>query len=194
MMAWSAACGFPSPAEDYLDRPLDFNELLVENPAATFAVRIAGDSMTGAGLFPATSPSSIAPATPTNDCIVLALLDGEFTVKRYRPSAARSCLQAGKSRPFPIAITEDRAFEIWGVITRRSACCNHARPDRPRRLQQFLRIVRARVSAGAARRAGRRAVEQRRLRDRAQQRSQGARHRHGRAVAPACASASTPPA
>src|SRR5271169_4737811 len=52
LMATSAACGFPSPADDYLDRPLDFNELLIENPAATFAVRIAGESMTGAGLFP----------------------------------------------------------------------------------------------------------------------------------------------
>src|SRR5277367_1050979 len=50
LMATSAACGFPSPADDYLDRPLDFNELLIENPAATFAVRI--ESMTGAGLFP----------------------------------------------------------------------------------------------------------------------------------------------
>ena len=52
LMAASAECGFPSPADDYLDRALDFNELLIENPAATFAVRIAGESMTGAGLFP----------------------------------------------------------------------------------------------------------------------------------------------
>src|ERR1700728_3420167 len=48
MMAWAAPCGFPSPAEDYIDRPLDFNELLIEHPAATFAIRIEGDSMTGA--------------------------------------------------------------------------------------------------------------------------------------------------
>jgi DNA polymerase V len=52
MMAWSAARGFPSPAEDYVDRPLDFNELLIEHPAATFAIRIEGESMTGAGIFP----------------------------------------------------------------------------------------------------------------------------------------------
>ena len=46
LMASTAACGFPSPADDYLDSPLDYNELLVSNPAATFAVRISGESMT----------------------------------------------------------------------------------------------------------------------------------------------------
>jgi DNA polymerase V len=51
LMAASAECGFPSPADDYLDRALDFNELLIENPAATFAVRIAGESMTGQDCF-----------------------------------------------------------------------------------------------------------------------------------------------
>jgi hypothetical protein len=59
MMAWSAACGFPSPAEDYVDRPLDFNELLIEHPAATFVIRIAPASS------PVTSPSSTAPANPS---------------------------------------------------------------------------------------------------------------------------------
>jgi DNA polymerase V len=48
----SASCGFPSPADDYLDRPLDFNELPIVNAAATFAVRIAGESMIGVGMFP----------------------------------------------------------------------------------------------------------------------------------------------
>ena len=48
----SAACGFPSPADDYMDRPLDFNELLMKNPAATFAVRISGESMRDRGMLP----------------------------------------------------------------------------------------------------------------------------------------------
>jgi DNA polymerase V len=72
-----AACGFPSPAEDYLDNPLDSNELLVTNPAATFAVRLAGESMIGAGLFPGDIAIVDRSVTPTNNCIVLALLDGE---------------------------------------------------------------------------------------------------------------------
>ena len=96
-------CGFPSPADDYLDRPLDFNELLVGNPAATFAVRLAGESMTGAGLFPgdiAVVDRSVAPA---NGCIVLALLDGEFTVKRYRAGATRHRAAGGEPAFSPIS-------------------------------------------------------------------------------------------
>jgi hypothetical protein len=53
LVGGTAACGFPSPADDYLDPPLDFNELLIRNPAATFAVRLASESMTGAGLYDA---------------------------------------------------------------------------------------------------------------------------------------------
>lgn len=69
----AAPCGFPSPADDYLDKPLDFNELLIQNPAATFAVRIAGQSMIGAGLFP-------------NDIAV---------VDRSASSSSSSCRQRG---------------------------------------------------------------------------------------------------
>ena len=111
-------CGFPSPAEDYLDGPLDFNDLLVVNPAATFAVRLAGESMIGAGLFPGDVAVVDRSVVPTNNCIVLALLDGEFTVKRYRRRGAIITLVPENAAFSPIVITEERAFEIWGVITR----------------------------------------------------------------------------
>jgi DNA polymerase V len=113
-----AVCGFPSPAEDYLDSPLDFNELLVTNPSATFAVRLAGESMMGAGLFPGDIAVVDRSVSPTNNCIVLALLDGEFTVKRYRRAGAAITLTPENAAFSPITITEDHAFEIWGVVTR----------------------------------------------------------------------------
>ena len=113
-----AKCGFPSPADDYLDNPLDFNELLVSNTAATFAVRLAGESMTGVGLFPGDIAIVDRSVTPTNNCIVLALLDGEFTVKRYRRSTGAIILAPENPAFAPITITEERAFEIWGVVTR----------------------------------------------------------------------------
>ena len=152
MMAWSAACGFPSPAEDYVDRPLDFNELLIEHPAATFAIRIEGDSMTGAGIFPGDIAVVDRAREPVNGSIVLALLDGAFTVKRYRVEGRRG-LAAGRKPGLS-------RYAISGWPELRGVGRDHAQhphavsdggPDRPRRLQQFLCVVRARVPAGAAR-------------------------------------------
>src|SRR5271156_5844002 len=118
MMAWSAAAGFPSPAEDYIDRPLDFNELLIEHPAATFAIRIAGESMTGAGIFPGDIAIVDRAREPVNGSIVLALLDGAFTVKRYRIKDGAVWLQA-ENPAFPdILIADGQTLEVWGVLTR----------------------------------------------------------------------------
>ena len=118
LMATPAECGFPSPADDYLDRPLDFNELLIENPAATFAVRIAGESMTGAGPFPGDIAVVDRSRTAVDGSIVLALLAGEFKVKRYRTTGARTWLQAENPAFEDIEINEDSGFEVWGVIAK----------------------------------------------------------------------------
>ena len=118
MMAWSAACGFPSPAEDYVDRPLDFNELLIEHPAATFAIRIEGESMTGAGIFPGDIAVVDRACEPVNGCIILALLDGAFTVKRYRLKDGAVVLQAENPAFAVMALSDGQSFEVWGVITR----------------------------------------------------------------------------
>jgi DNA polymerase V len=118
MMAWAAACGFPSPAEDYVDRPLDFNELLIEHPAATFAIRIEGESMTGAGIFPGDIAVVDRAREPVNGNVVLALVDGAFTVKRYRIRDGAVWLQA-ENPAFPdMPIGDGQALEVWGVITR----------------------------------------------------------------------------
>jgi DNA polymerase V len=118
LRASPAACGFPPPTDDYLDRPLDFNELLIENPAATFAVRIAGDSMTGVGLYPGDIAVVDRSKTATDESIVLALLAGEFTIKRYRRKGKRIWLQAENPAFKNTELNEDSAFEVWGVITK----------------------------------------------------------------------------
>jgi DNA polymerase V len=118
LMVSPAECGFPSPADDYLDRPLDFNDLLIENPAATFAVRIAGQSMTGAGLFPNDIAVVDRSRTAVDGSIVLALIAGEFTIKRYRKKGARVWLQAENPAFKNIELNEDSAFEVWGVIAK----------------------------------------------------------------------------
>ena len=111
-----ASCSFPSPADDDLDRPLDFNELLITNPAATFAVRIAGESMTGAGLFPGDIAIIDRSLAPFNACVVLALVDGEFTIKRFRRKAGSVVLQAENRAFRDLVIPEDATFEVWGVV------------------------------------------------------------------------------
>ena len=112
----SVPAGFPSPAEDYIDRALDFNELLIENPAATFAVKIAGESMTGAGLFPGDIAVINRARTPSNGCVVMVLVDGDFTVKRYRVKDGQITLQAENPAYPDIEIKDGADFEVWGVV------------------------------------------------------------------------------
>lgn len=113
----SAAAGFPSPAEDHLDRALDFNELLIENVPATFVVRVAGDSMTGVGIMPNDYAVVNRAVRAVDKAIVVALVDGEFTLKRYRRRGARIWLQAENPAYQDIDILDGMAFEIWGVVT-----------------------------------------------------------------------------
>ena len=110
--------GFPSPVDDYLEQPLDFNELLIDNQAATFAVRVGGDSMIGAGIFPNDIAVVNRAKNPTDRCIILALVDGGFTLKRYRRRGGRVWLQAENPAYADIEIAEGVAFEVWGVVTK----------------------------------------------------------------------------
>ena len=118
LMSCTASCGFPSPADDYLDRPLDFNELIIENPAATFAVRAAGLSMTGAGIYPGDIVVVNRARNVAHENIILALVDGEFTIKRYLVRAGVVTLHAENPDYRDIVIEEGREFEVWGVVTR----------------------------------------------------------------------------
>ena len=83
-VAGSVVAGFPSPAEQYLEPPLDLNELLVKRPAATFFVKVVGDSMEGAGIREGDLLVVDRSLTPANGDVIIAAVDGEFTVKTYR--------------------------------------------------------------------------------------------------------------
>jgi DNA polymerase V len=114
----AAACGFPSPADDYMDRPLDFNELLVNNPDATFAVRISGESMRDRGLLPGDIAVVDRSRSAVSGCIVFGLVGSEFTIKTYRLKAGGGLVLEAANPDFPdIAIVEASAFEVWGVVT-----------------------------------------------------------------------------
>jgi DNA polymerase V len=115
LMLSIAVCGFPSPADDYLDQALDFNELLVTNPPATFAVRIGGESMVDAGLCPGDIAIVNRALKPRHRDIVLALVAGEHTIKRLLLGGGQPVLKA-ENKAFPEIVIPEEGFEIWGVI------------------------------------------------------------------------------
>ena len=110
------SAGFPSPATDYMDAKLDLNDLLVEHPSATYYVRVIGDSMIGAGITSGDLLVVDKSLEVTNNCIVVAYLDGEFTVKRIKKTKTKMFLQAENKNYKPIEITKEMDFEVFGVV------------------------------------------------------------------------------
>lgn len=113
--------GFPSPADDYIEEKIDLNKYLVQHPAATFLVRIQGDSMTGIGIFPndivVVDRSLITPDLKgMHNKVVLAVLDGEFTIKRLCVKGKSVTLLPENDKYDPIPIAEGSDFTIWGVV------------------------------------------------------------------------------
>lgn len=111
------AAGFPSPAEDSVDRPLDLNEYLVDHPAATFFIRARGDSMAGAGILSGDLLVVDRSRTAADGCVVVAVLDGELTVKRLRKRQGQVFLEAENADYAPIAISGESDLRLWGVVT-----------------------------------------------------------------------------
>ena len=80
----SVVAGFPSPAEQYQETPLDLNELLVKRPAATFFVKVQGESMIGEGIHDGDLLVVDRSLRPASGDVIIACVDGDFTVKTYR--------------------------------------------------------------------------------------------------------------
>jgi len=108
--------GFPSPADDFLDAPLDLNRELVRNPASTFFVRVAGDSMTGDGIDDGDLLIVDKSVEPVDGCVAVCYVNGEFTVKRIRRE--KGCLLLMPSNPNyrPLRIEAGDTLVVWGVV------------------------------------------------------------------------------
>ena len=109
--------GFPSPADDDLDRDLDLHELLIQHPAATYYVRLSGDSMKGAGLYDGDILVVDRSLEPKHNDIVIAVLNGELTVKRLFRQGDLVQLRPANHRYPIITVTPDQELLIWGVVT-----------------------------------------------------------------------------
>ena len=111
--------GFPSPAQDYMSESIDLNQELIRHPATTFYARAVGDSMKGCGIDDGDLLVIDKAISPQNGDIVVAYIDGKFTLKKVRLEPDGSCLwliPANDEYP-PIKITEENDFIIWGVLT-----------------------------------------------------------------------------
>jgi DNA polymerase V len=109
--------GFPSPAEDYVEGSLDLNEHLIEHREATFFVRVKGQSMTGAGIADGDLLVVDRSLEAGDGDIVVAVVDGELTVKRLSRRGGRVRLLAEHPGFAPIEFRDGQELTVWGVVT-----------------------------------------------------------------------------
>ena len=109
--------GFPSPADDHAESRLDLNEYLINQAESTFFVRIKGDSMVDAGILDNDIVIVDRSKSAAINDIVLASIDGEFTVKMLTKNNKGPYLMPANKEFKPIYIEEGSQFEIWGVVT-----------------------------------------------------------------------------
>lgn len=113
----SVQAGFPSPAQDFIEKRLDLNELVIKHPAATFFVKVQGRSMEDAHIFEGDILVVDRAITPKHEQIVVAILHGEFTVKRLIIENEKVFLAPENTAFKKIEITEAMEAKIFGVVT-----------------------------------------------------------------------------
>ena len=111
------AAGFPSPADDYIEGPLDLNEHVIKHPSATYFVRASGDSMNGAGIFNGDLLIVDRSLEPIHGKVVIAEVDGQLTVKRLSKLKDHFSLQPENASYPPIELQEGNEVVVWGVVT-----------------------------------------------------------------------------
>lgn len=111
------AAGFPSPADDYIEKTLDLNDLLVQKSAATFFVRAEGESMLGAGIHPNDILVVDRSLEPVVGKVIICALNGELTVKRLKSMGNEIVLGAENPAYSDIVVQKDIDLVIWGVVT-----------------------------------------------------------------------------
>ena len=111
------SAGFPSPADDNLEKSLDLNSYLIKRPAATFIVRVNGDSMINAGINDNDILVVDRSIKPSHGKVIIAVLDGQMTVKRLYKRSGKIILMPENDLYKPIEIEDHMNMEIWGVVT-----------------------------------------------------------------------------
>ena len=110
--------GFPSPAADYIEEDINLANYLASNPVSIYLVRVVGDSMIDAHIPNDSLLIVDKSITPKNNQIIVASINGEFTVKRLIKNSSGIRLMPANSKYNPIPITEEMDFRVWGTVTR----------------------------------------------------------------------------
>ena len=113
----TVCAGFPSPAEDLGAQRIDLTALLVTHTQATYFLKASGHSMVEAGIFDGDIMVVDKAIKPRHGHIVVAVVDGDFTVKRLYQHAGRVKLRAANVTFPEIVPKEGQTIEVWGVVT-----------------------------------------------------------------------------
>lgn len=108
--------GFPSPANDYLEERIDLNKELIRHPLSTFIIESEGDSMVNAFIPPKAKLLVDRSVTPKNGDIVLAVINGEFTVKYLKRNDFKCWLIPANKKYKEIEVTQEMDMQVWGVV------------------------------------------------------------------------------
>lgn len=111
-----APAGFPSPADDYLEDKLSLDEILIKHPAATYLVRVSGNSMLNEGIHDNDLLIVDRSLKPADGKVVVVAIDGEITVKKLKMINGRMVLVAANPKFKPIEVKEGNEVMIWGVV------------------------------------------------------------------------------
>src|SRR5450759_4443514 len=117
LFSHNVTAGVPSPADDYIEGRLSLDEHLIQHKDATFFVRAKGSSMVGAGIFDGNLLVVDKSLTPSSGDIVIAVIDGELTVKRFIQRDGKVILKPENPRFKEIELKDGQELQVWGVVT-----------------------------------------------------------------------------
>lgn len=117
LFASRISAGFPSPADDHIDKRLDLNELIIRHPSATFFLRVKGDSMEDANIFEDDILVVDRARTARSGDIIVCVLNGEFCVRRFIKEGKQIQLVSDNPAYESIPVGREMDFEVWGVVT-----------------------------------------------------------------------------
>lgn len=117
LLRGAVPAGFPSPADDHVEQRLSLDEHLIQHRESTFFMRVSGQSMRGLGIFDSDLLVVDRALPATHGSVIIAVVDGEFTVKQLLHTPDGQILRAAHPNYPDILVRPEQDFSIWGVVS-----------------------------------------------------------------------------